>query len=257
MSETRRNWTEEETTLAMGLYLQIPFKDISGKNSKIIDLAKLLNRKPTAVSFKMLNLASLDPAVEKMGKKGFGNRSKIDGEVWNKYYPRLDKLAIDYEKILYEYTPDVTEHGMYIIDTPGYDVQIKTTARIGQNLFRRNVLSQYKYKCCITGIPITEMLVASHIKPWARSNELEKIDSRNGLCLNPLHDKAFDIGLITINPDDYRIVYSEKLKKKHFYAAYEDYFGKYEGMQITLPNSELLYPNHDYMKYHYDEIFIE
>lgn len=256
MSEKKRNWSEEEITLAMGLYLQIPFRDISNKNSRIVDLAKLLNRTPTAVSFKMLNLASLDLTVEKMGKKGFENRSKIDEKVWNKYYPHLDKLTIDYEKILDKYTSDATEHGIYIIDTPGYDVQITTTARMGQSLFRRNVLSQYEYKCCITGIPIAEMLIASHIKPWAKSNEQEKIDSRNGLCMNPLHDKAFDMGLITMDPDDFRIIYSEKIKKKHFYSVYEDYFGRYEGMQITLPKSELLYPNLNYVKYHYDEVFI-
>lgn len=240
----------------MGLYLQTPFKDISGNNSDIIQLANILERKPNAVSFKMLNLATLDPSVKRMGKKGFKNRSKTDDIIWNKYYPRLDKLAVDYEEILKKYQHETRESGLFIIDTPGYDVEITTTARIGQNLFRRNVLAQYDYECCITRISIEEMLIASHIKPWAKSTEYEKIDSRNGLCMNPLHDRAFDMGLITINPDEYTLVYSDKIKKELPYDIYSSYFGKYEDVPIKLPNSESLSPNRHHLKYHYDEIFI-
>lgn len=255
MSE-RRIWTEEETTLSMGLYLQIPFKDISKNNPSIIQLADILGRTTDAVRFKMLNLASLDPAVEIMGKKGFENGSKIDKIIWNRYYSRLDKLTVDYDEILKKYQPEFQESGLFIIDTPGYDIEITTTTRIGQNLFRRNVLTQYNYECCITGISIEEMLIASHIKPWAKSNESEKVDSRNGLCMNPFHDKAFDIGLITVNPDDYKLVYSDKIKKKLPYDIYSSYFGKYEDVPIKLPASKFLLPDPHHLKYHYDEIFI-
>ncbi len=240
----------------MGLYLQIPFKDISKNNPNIIQLADILGRTTDAVRFKMLNLASLDPAMEIMGKKGFGNRSKIDEIIWNRYYSRLDKLAVDYYEILEEYKPESRESGLFIIDTPGYDIEVTTTARIGQSLFRRNVLTQYNYECCITGISIEEMLIASHIKPWAKSNENEKIDSRNGLCMNPLHDKAFDTGLITIDPEDYTLIYSDRIKRELPYNVYSSYFGKYEDVSINLPVSKSLLPNPHHLKYHNDEIFI-
>lgn len=66
----------------------------------------------------------------------------------------------------------------------------------------------------MTGISISELLIASHIKPWKVSNnEDEKTNPRNGLCLNALHDKAFDRGLITIDKN-YKIIVSSKLKEK-------------------------------------------
>lgn len=240
----------------MALYLQIPLKDVNRYNTKIVQLANMLHRTPSSVNFKMLNLASLDPVVKRMGKKVFDNHSKTDEIIWNRYYTRLDKLALDYEEILKKYHSETQESELFIIDTPGYDVEITTTARIGQNLFRKNVLAQYNYECCITGISIEEMLIASHIKPWAKSNEHEKIDSRNGLCMNPLHDKAFDIGLITINPDEYTLVYSDKIKKELPYDVYSSYFRKYENVPIKLPVPESLSPNPYHLKYHYDEIFI-
>jgi len=47
---------------------------------------------------------------------------------------------------------------------------------------------------------IPELLIASHIIPWARDDK-NRMNPANGLCLNALHDKAFDKGLITITPD--------------------------------------------------------
>ena len=45
-------------------------------------------------------------------------------------------------------------------------------------------------------------------------NEKERLNPSNGICLNTLHDKAFDAGLIAIRPDDYTIILSDKLKQK-------------------------------------------
>ena len=77
----------------------------------------------------------------------------------------------------------------------------------GQYFFRLAVLNSYENKGCITGLPYTELLVASHIKPWKDSDlKVEKTNPMNGLSLNALYDKAFDKGLITITPD-YQLMY--------------------------------------------------
>ena len=66
--------------------------------------------------------------------------------------------------------------------------------------FRMSVLMSYGNACCITGLKNKELLVASHIKPWSVSNiKTERTNPSNGLCLNAMHDKAFDRGLITID----------------------------------------------------------
>ena len=75
----------------------------------------------------------------------------------------------------------------------------------------------------------------------------------NGLCLNALHDRAFDKGLITISADDYRIKVSSKLKKKTIIESIEQNFMALESKSILLPDKflpskELLKVHNDYFK---------
>ena len=55
--------------------------------------------------------------------------------------------------------------------------------------------------CPITMVNDERLLIASHIKPWAVSNEKEKVDPKNGFMLSPLYDKLFDRGFITFTND--------------------------------------------------------
>lgn len=85
----------------------------------------------------------------------------------------------------------------------------QTTSRVGQDKFRCDLLLHWK-GCAVTGIAITDFLRASHIKPWKRSNSLERIDVYNGLLLVAHLDIAFDRGLISFN-DDGSILVSKAL----------------------------------------------
>lgn len=67
--------------------------------------------------------------------------------------------------------------------------------RKGQDKFRKKLLTVFK-TCALCGV-IAEHTRASHIKPWATSNDLERLDIDNGLLLCPNHDYLFDKGLIT------------------------------------------------------------
>ena len=55
----RRNWTREETILAFELYCQTPFGKIHKENPDIIELAKLINRTPSAVGLKNYQMEPL------------------------------------------------------------------------------------------------------------------------------------------------------------------------------------------------------
>ena len=72
-------------------------------------------------------------------------------------------------------------------------------SRIGQGLFRDSLLEKYNCSCIITGINEKRLLVASHVKPWAVCNNVERLSSENGLLLSPTFDKLFDSGLITFS----------------------------------------------------------
>ena len=79
-----------------------------------------------------------------------------------------------------------------IIDYTGSNKTAQTTIRVGQDFFRRSVLSAYNFGCCITGLAVPKLLVASHIVPW-RIDAANRLNPKNGLCLSMLHDKAFDM----------------------------------------------------------------
>ncbi|HRG62092.1 MAG TPA: HNH endonuclease [Burkholderiales bacterium] len=78
-------------------------------------------------------------------------------------------------------------------------------ARRGQGTFRINVERIEKH-CRVTKTTAKELLIASHIKPWRYSDDIEKIDGNNGLLLAPHIDKLFDAGYISFEQDDAMLI---------------------------------------------------
>jgi len=72
-------------------------------------------------------------------------------------------------------------------------------ARIGQGDFRKKLLKRFNGICPVLGISNSELLVASHIKPWKACNNQDRLDVNNGLILSALCDRLFDRGLITFD----------------------------------------------------------
>jgi predicted restriction endonuclease len=124
--------------------------------------------------------------------------------------------------------------------------------RRGQQFFRQSVLNAYGVRCCITGLAVTRLLVASHIRPW-RDFPDDRLNPRNGLCLSNLHDAAFDSGLITLD-GDHRLVLSKRLTKHLPSLALEQNFVVYEGRPIRKPE-QLSEPSAEFLTYHREKIF--
>jgi putative restriction endonuclease len=123
--------------------------------------------------------------------------------------------------------------------------------RVNQSFFRSTILSLYNQKCCITGLSIPDFLVASHIVP-RKKDDLNRLNLHNGLCLNAIHDKAFDRGFITITPD-FKIKVSDYFKDYSKENAVLDLFTKYDNQSIILPDRFLL--SQMFLDYHYNTIF--
>ena len=123
-------------------------------------------------------------------------------------------------------------------------------ARVNQSFFRQIILASYDNKCCITGISVPELLVAGHIIPWSIDKK-NRMNPCNGLCLNALHDIAFDKGLITITID-YRIKISKALKQQ---SGPELLFIPYDNKKIALP--QRFTPSKEFIEYHNRHIFRE
>lgn len=126
--------------------------------------------------------------------------------------------------------------------------------RTGQAFFRRSVVSAYEGRCCITGLAIPELLVASHIIPWSRRQET-RIDPRNGLCLNVLHDKAFDSGLITVDRE-LRVRVSRRSREARSVdedPAMRRALQEVEGLPIRVPRK--FGPLPEYLDWHREHLF--
>lgn len=254
-------WTFDETTVALGLYFQMPFGQIHSENPKIIYVAKLLGRTPASLSMKMCNLARFDPTLKSRGVNGLGHGAKSEGEVWEKYAKHLDVLSENFDEKLKNliiskkektspFMPDEENLSLPL----GLEKEHLAKYRVNQTFFRRAVLSVYGNKCCVTGISDERLLMASHIKPWAKCESGdERTTPANGLCLNALHDKAFDRGLMTLD-ENLRIVFSSSLKAALTNEIYQEFFLKYEGKSITPPHHHT--PLETFLSYHRKMIFI-
>lgn len=82
----------------------------------------------------------------------------------------------------------------------GEDKDAVVKVRVNQNVFRGILLRRYK-KCCLCGVSHSDLLIASHIKPWRNCMPEEKLDIDNGFLLCPNHDWLFDKGYISFSND--------------------------------------------------------
>ena len=247
-------WSREELLLTLNLYYKISFSKINYKHPAIIKLSKLINRTPSAVALKLVNFARLDPSLQSRNISGMKHGAKADEEIWNEYYANLEKLSFESEKILAAYKNHSIEisSGIEIENLPkeGKERERLIKTRVNQQFFRLAILASYENKCCITGLNIPELLVASHIKPWSKDKK-NRMNLSNGLCLNPLHDKAFDSGLITIT-SDYKVLLSKRIQKITNSLA-KDFLISFTDKKITLPYKYP--PDIKFLEYHNDMIF--
>lgn len=254
MKKGQKLWTRDELILAINLYCKLPFGKLHSNNPEVIKLAKLIGRTPGSVAFKLVNFASLDPSLKARGIKGAYNVSSLDKRIWQEFFNNWNTLPFESEKLLakLEYTTIEKLNGIPEEELPkeGKVKEQIIKARVNQSFFRRMIMATYDYTCCITGIRQPELLVAGHIKPWG-VDEKNRLNPRNGIVLNALHDRAFEVGLITITPE-YKIKVSPTLKSEE--SILRDYFFRYEGQSISLPSRFL--PDKQFLEYHNKERFI-
>ena len=252
----RRAWTREELVLAFNLYCKTPFGKIHIHNPNVIELAKLIGRTPSAVSWKLANLARLDPVLKERNIVGATHGGRAEIQVWREFHDNWEELSFESEQLLAKMKHLSVQQSTGIWAEEGFregeESEQIVRVRVKQYFFRQAVLASYRYHCCITGLAIPELLIASHIIPWA-TDPKNRLNPRNGLCLNSLHDRAFDRGLLTITPD-YLVKVSTRLK------AFSDDASsilllKYENVRINLPDRFI--PDVNFLAFHNENIFLK
>lgn len=254
-----QKWTHEETCMAFALYFLIGPSKADGHNPDVQALARALGRTPGAVALKLANIAAFDVNRTAQGRVGMAHGSKLDAAMWEEYEregePFLDyaldllghaghgKVAIEFDSLAsaergLEHLPQSTERRALV------------RQRVNQSYFRDMLLEVYHKRCCLTGIAVPELLVASHIKPWAAcESAADRLTARNGLLLDALHDRAFDRGLMTIDKN-LRMRISSRVKHT---AENDRWLWAYDGERITVPAG--CRPAPEFITYHNDVVF--
>lgn len=254
---SRNGWNRNQLLVALHLYCKMPFGKMHKGNPEIVRFSKMIGRTPSALAMKLTNIASLDPAIISSGRKGLPGASAADSAMWNEMQSNWESFALEAADAVHQLessqeiadssTQDQAEdQGSYI----GIDKITQTKVRVGQSFFRQAVLSAYDFRCCITGLNVPELLIASHIVPW-RVDVNNRMNPKNGLCLSTLHDRAFDIGLIAVD-SSMKIMVSPKIKKINN-DFFRDAVLKYEGASLKMPEKFL--PEQNFLKYHREVLF--
>ncbi len=257
--EPRKPWLRYELLIAFDLYCRTPFGKMDSRNPEIIKLAGLLGRTPGSLAMKLVNFASLDPAITSTGRVGLKAASKADRAIWAEFHEDWDSLATESAVALAALSPtekasdelaalpDVAPEASY----EGATKQVVTAVRVKQAFFRRAVLASYSGRCCMSDLAEPKLLIASHIVPWG-IDKSNRLNPRNGLCLSALHDRAFDLGLISVSAS-FQVLVSKKLRKQFENALVASAFAEIENKPIHLP--EKFRPEQEFLKWHRENPF--
>lgn len=122
----------------------------------------------------------------RVGIRFFLNRIGVSIPV----YPSQFKLSYVEEDSINTYgsnTPSITERSGLV------------SSRVGQGAYRKRIIHRWEYKCAVTSFNKLEILIASHIVPWAEASDTERLDVHNGILLSPTYDALFDKHLLTFD----------------------------------------------------------
>lgn len=256
------DWSHDDLVLALYLYCQIPFAQTKASNAEVIQLARFLGRTPSSVARKLGNFGAFDPLLAQKGIVGLSHYSKGDKQVWKEFYQRWDALVEKVQRLLAERSekapfvavPEVESTAPLLPDLSfptGPTVQPRLVlTRLCQSFFRRAVLSSYQNACCLCHLDFPQLLIASHIKPWAASEET-RTDPENGLCLCVLHDKAFDRGLLSVTAA-YEVVISPAVRKSKAPFT-QSALTAFDKQPIQMPSR--FAPKREYLQWHRDTVF--
>ena len=244
-------WTRYEYVLAFHLYNDIPFGTIHTGNPRLQELAALLGRSVNSVSLKLVNIARFDPVHQARGVKGMSHGAKGDAAIWQEFASDPEALALESERLLAmrlgQSLEELAEIETNDLPKAGIEREALIKIRVNQSFFRRRILSAYNFRCCVTGLTTKPLLTASHILPWAEDKE-NRLNPKNGLCLNAVHDRAFDRHLMWIE-DGFVIRFAPQLSKiTPELTESAEWLTRFEGRKLILP--EKFAPAPEFLKRH-------
>lgn len=172
---------------------------------------------------------------------------KVKSKKGNIFY--YYRMFIDYKNDIVKYEMPLVKHEEEKIANSNMPHKKKMNliqARNGQGEYRRKLIEDCQY-CPFTLVNDERLLIASHIKPWAVSDDKEKVDYKNGFALTPTYDKLFDSGFITFN-DDKTIEVSPWISPMN-----QKRLNIYSGMKV--PKLQIDNDRISYLIYHREKVY--
>lgn len=193
-------WSRDEHLVTLDLYLNHPDIVEDSSDEEVREVAKLIERSPSAVVLRLGNYRYLDPR----STQGLSNISKECREIWEDFYGNEDELSLEADRARRRLgsrtDPPESDSG-----TEAREVQTGTysggTQRRGQSDFRAAVRERYDDTCLLCDVGRLGLLQAGHILPWGEFEE-PRGDVDNGILLCYTHHRAFDLELFTITEAD-------------------------------------------------------
>lgn len=273
--EAGSEYTDDENILVLELFMRLDYRQFRVSNPQIVELSGFLrqhgyDRSPGSVKAKLENLKAVNPEYTRNGRVGLPGVCQFLRDAWADYESTgFETLVADadgarlrisngtWEPPSYDSAEDF-EMGEILMDiTDGRERRAMVLIRINQQEFRRRVLASFGSRCCITGIRGDSLLVASHIKPWSSCKgdlAWQRLDPGNGLCLNALHDRAFDRGLFTLD-ERLRVELSPEIGDHLDDPTVDTYFRPFEGRPIDPPSKAAI--KLEYVEYHREHVFLQ
>ena len=260
----RSKWTRDEFMLVMNLYTKLRYGQFNNQNAEVIKLAELIGKTPGAVAFKLVHLSRQDP-IHKFRVKGLANSGKNAIEIYNEFSNNWDEMLFESEVLLAKFQNKRVEEIALekkefeeielnvLYGKEGIDIARLVKTRVNQSLFRKVVLNNYSNCCAICNLNVQSLLVSSHIIKWS-SNQENRLNPENGLCLCSIHDRAFELGYVGIRRS-YEISISKSLDQIQDKETYQLFFKRHENRSINLPDK--FYPNPEFLEHHYRNTYIE
>lgn len=250
----RKPWTREDVIIAYALYCVIPFSKVNNSNQVIKDAAEVMGRSPASLKMRICNLAALDPDFLATGRAGLSRVAKLDQEVFAEFSSDWLRLSSTAEELLGLPIFDIAEPVYNGPDKRRKKTYAEISEKQARRFFRKSVIASYEGRCCISGMTIPQMLIASHIKPYASSDvKTERANPANGLLLNAFYDRAFDQGLMTVLPN-LTIMISDQVKEVYTDERTREWLYAIEGTKIKRPAR--FAPRRDLLEYHNKNVFL-
>jgi len=144
--------------------------------------------------------------------------SGLEKHMIYKKYTKDSKLRRIYQKYLaLAEVDDVLEEFQEYIKEAKDDelnkIQVWINQRQNQSKFKLSLLKKYNSQCLISQTQIPELIEAAHIFLHSKSGQNS---IANGILLRSDLHILFDCGLLSINPEDFKVVINKSLEKTEY-----------------------------------------